>query len=204
MKQKLVVICACLLVLALAGSANAFVWINNITDMYNAGAQDVAIPGSDFDIFNSLADPFGGTIDFSIPFQRLTTGSTWTDWHDGLTIPILFSQSESYARFDFIPNTSGFGFHIESNDHGGPFDLTVGFHDGNLLRQTFTETNGTSGAFIGFLDGDVDYLEISIDPNASGFGVGEMVMTEPIPEPTTMALLGFGILGAGIFRRFRK
>jgi hypothetical protein len=205
MKRGFAILTALMLVIGVAGSANALVLASDISEIYAAGGQDVVIPGADPDYttYTSLSDPFGGTISFDNPVGKRTATVSWATWSHGYTGPVLASEGLSSIRMDFGRSIYGFGFYAEPNQFS-VFDVTMGLSIG--VTQTKSVDGYAGAAFFGFLDGGVDWVEISTT-DGSGFAFGEMVMAESyraVPEPTTMILFGLGTVGLGVVRRFRK
>jgi hypothetical protein len=205
MKKGFAILTALMLVIGVAGSAKALILASDISEIYAAGGQDVVIPGDpDYTTYSSLSDPFAGTISFDNDVQKLTVGSSWATWSHGYTGPVLFSQYLPSIRMDFGRSIYGFGFYAEPTTFGF-FDVTMGLEGG--VTQT-KSVDGEAGAeFFGFLDGGVEWVEISAEAGSAGFAFGEMVMVESaraVPEPTTMILFGLGTVGLGVVRKFRK
>ncbi len=206
MKKFLVFLCAVVMVLVLVGSAMATVMTSDLQDIWDAGGITIDLPGHDFDTFTSIADPFGGKIDFDHYMSHYTVGSTWSTWSDTYGDPtgleILYSSSNT-LRMDFTPgDVYAFGFELEPN----PFDtisFTLGLDDGSVLTQ---DVYGSAGALaFGFTGGSVDWLSIS---GGSDFAIGRLTIatsaatSAPVPEPATILLLGSGLIGmAGYGRR---
>ena len=194
--------------IAVTGTANALSWTTNVAHIYAAGGLDVAVPGLDGSLINSLADPFGGTIGFSTPVEIRTGNVTWNPWRSGSNAPVLWSgmgQNSVTLTFDHSP--IAFGMYAMPNLLSSPFDVTLGLEDGSELTQTIDGLDGPS--FFGFRNGvGVDWMTISVDEPTYGLGFGEMVMAAEsaptVPEPATLLLFGLGLVGAGAVRKFRR
>jgi hypothetical protein len=203
MKKLVTLFAALILIFGLAGTANALVLASDISEIYAAGGQDVVIPGDpDGTVYPLLSDPFGGTITFDNPVEKRTVGVSWATWSHGYTGPVLFSQYLPSIRMDFGHSIYGFGFYAEPNTMS-VYNVTMGLSEGVTWTKAVDGMGGA--AFFGFLDGSVDWVEIST-PDPNGFAFGEMVMADQyaVPEPTTLLLFGMGTLGLGVIRKFRK
>jgi hypothetical protein len=201
MKRVITLFAAVALLVGLCGTANALVLASDISEIYAAGGQDVVIPGDpDYTAYSSLTDPFGGTISFDSPVSKRTVPVTWLTWSHGYTGPVLRVPGSS-IRMDFGRSIYGFGFYAEPLNFS-VFDVTMGLSSG--VTQTKSVDGYAGAAFFGFLDGGVDWVEISTADEA--FSFGEMVMVDQytVPEPTTLLLFGMGTLGLGVIRKFRR
>jgi hypothetical protein len=185
--------------LAMAGSASAITWAGSMADIYAAGGLDVVLPGAEYDIYSSIADPFGGTIDFTGDVEHYVVGSSWATWSHGYQGPILYTMGATSVMLTFDAPVSAFGFYAEPNPFDY-FDITLGLSDGSTSTKSVYGYEGAE--FFGFTDGAIDWLEISCGVD---FAFGEMVMAKDvIPEPATLTLLGLGLAGLGFLRRKRS
>jgi hypothetical protein len=201
MKKLAVVLAAVMLAVAFASNASAFTWAIAPADIYLAGGLDVNTDGTDLESISSLADPFGGTINFTPNVERRHVPGSWTTWSHGYTGSILWSgYSQNSIRLDFDGTVTAFGGYAQPNSFD-VYDITLGLSDGSNLTKSLSGNGGAD--FFGFYDGAVDWIEFT-SPDPNGFAIGELAMAKcVVPEPGTLMLLGTGLFSLGFFRRKR-
>jgi hypothetical protein len=197
---------ALLAVFAISSTSNAMVWTTNVADIYAAGGVDVVIPGAEYSLISSLADPFGGMINLSSPAEVRLGNISWNPWRSGSNEKVLWTGlGVPSITLDFDNAPVAWGMWAMPNLLSGPFNVTLGLANGSSLTQLIDGIEGPN--FFGFTEGaDVDWMTISVDETTFGLGFGEMVMSNQpvIPEPTTMILFGLGLAGVAVRNRFKK
>jgi len=120
--------------------------------------------------------------------------------------------SSSAFTVSFTNPVAAFGFYgIDIGDFNG--QITVNFVKGGTTNYTILNTVGGAGGsvlFWGLIDTDNPFTSLTFGNTAAGtdfFGfddmtIGSVEQVKPTPEPTTMLLLGLGVLGlAGLRKR---
>lgn len=145
------------------------------------------------------ANPTGRTMSFDTDLQGRQVPGSWATWSGGNAPRVLFTLGETSVTGTFDGAVRAFGVEMEPN----PFAaiLMVLFADGTQIEQL---VNGDAGAkFFGFKsDTAITALTMS---SAADFAFGRMVVdASPVPEPSTLLLLGGGILGLVYYGKRRR
>ncbi|MEJ5252121.1 MAG: PEP-CTERM sorting domain-containing protein [Chthonomonadetes bacterium] len=162
----------------------------------------------------SFVDPGSGG---ALPMKKYTAPNvTWATWSaapdsqrgPGDTLPVLFSNGATAVRFNLSMPVSTFGFEAEPNPFA-VYTLTALFYDAsdNLLGSITQNVDGNAGArlFAASSSTPISYVVFSgqVDWAAGAFRYALPQGGPVIPEPTTMALFGAGLLGFLPLRRRR-
>lgn len=214
---------------ALAGHASADLFINEVLgstsgsdlefiEIYNSGAAPVDLTGFSIALYDSdSGTSFGGT-DGGSPYALsgivpaggflafgnvLAAGTFGAGAFLGGALPANAIENSSYTiiledasgtNFDAIFVTDGGAGDI-ANEAGAPVAAEVAGPDGTFLPAGIFRTTDGGGTF-GFLEFGASSLGFSSDP-----GTGTPGISNVIPEPASMALLGLGGLMAARRRR---
>jgi len=104
-------------------------------------------------------------------------------------------KKKESSKFTFSANNLAANVNLVVADDTGPFgvdgDDVLGNQQGMMISGFFVKLNVMNGE-LGFAGGEFDWEAGDIEKKA------------PIPEPSTMLLLGSGLAGLGWYRRRRK
>ena len=197
MKLKLTVVAICGLLFLAAAPANA-VWYT--MDFTNA-TLDLGM-SSQIDITNQYAyhgftcNDVYRYIDVRDPWKEINIGGA--DYGFGISNGFIqdngVSGAVGYVFFNQVTDSLKFDWWTIT-----PNRLTLDTYasDGTLLGNYSNTGSGTQTMY-----GPISYFKFHDD---GGFvQVANMSYDSTIPEPGTMALLGIGLLGAGLYRRRKK
>ena len=189
---------------------------------------DLALLGNDFDLVaqNSMLALTGApswSVSFSNANQLLTRvdqGATWGGnftegeallWSGGFD-QSLNVLAGGLLTLDFSSNVSGVGAQIQRNEFGA-FQATIaGYGASGLLLGSFSVNGLSTGlqdgsaVFLGLYDPDALISRVTFDISGGDFAINNPLVNttapEPIPEPSTVTLLGLGL--AAVARRLRR
>ncbi|MER3473606.1 MAG: hypothetical protein C4335_06135 [Armatimonadota bacterium] len=215
--RKLLSLCAVMLVVW-ALPASAFTPISSPDAAYLAATTYIdpsAIP--DLTNVSSITDGVL-TVSFSTAMNKRTApGGDWATWSvapdsqrgPGDTLPVFYSEEALTVTFTLSQPVSIFGFEAEP-DPFGVHAMTAQFYDaaGNLLGTISRNVDGNAGARLFAAQSSTPIISSVVFSSNVDWAAGAFRYALPtggpvIPEPTTMALFGAGLLGFLPLRRRR-
>ena len=207
--KKTAIIATMIIILGCTNASAAIFTFDDLTpgdygDSLNYGGMTInTYPGSHLQVTDQTADGFGNA--HSLPNKL----SVWGDH------PWAPKEKTSFSIYFDSPVTD-FSFWLTGTFH----DTTVKAYDLNSIPlETYIQTYPITGPLAPdgtpwdyYYDRQLRFISLSasnihnitIQPSAyDGFSIDDLSY-EVVPEPTTMALMGIGLLSAGVIRRRKK
>ena len=143
-------------------------------------------------------DPIAHTLHVQATFSGLTGTTTASHIHSATVVPGVGTAGVATS----VPNFTGFPLGVTSGTYDHLFDLTLA----SAWNPTYVTAHGgtlsgTEADFAGSLANDTAYFNI----HTTAFPGGEIRgFLQPVPEPTTLLLLGSGLAGLALYARRKR
>ena len=158
----------------------------------------------------STTDLGGGTWHYDLSFLNTDTSNIWhfMVWTSASTFNVIGNLS-NYDNGHAVPGGVASQYNATNIDPGiswmahmweNPFGGSNGIQIGNIGTFSFDTSYYTSSLLYGYETGASGWAQSNETGNLAAVGVAT---TAHVPEPSTLLLLGSGLLGFGFFARKR-
>ena len=200
---SLAVVAAAALLMASTAQAN-IIWFSPLNPTAAApatlGQYEMTAFGDDarptFSLVSDVASPLGGVVGFSPALDHREVPSGWATWSHGYTGDVYYTGGALSATLDLPDGTGAFYFFAEPNPQT-PFTITAVV--GSSVFSQVVDGLGGAKIFALYTDDYAQIDSITISSTAD-FAVGEFGIA-PVPEPSTLLLMGAGLLATRLRRR---
>ena len=146
-----------------------------------------------------------GAFNFSTPLTELSVPASWPTWNcppatESCTPNVLWTDGVTTIRLTLTANANTAGIEVEPHIMQAEF-VSVIFRSSTGSSFLITRSaNGSSGALLFAAQDDTPgahIVAVDIVDNASDdFAIAQLRQGNSVPEPSTMILLGSGLLSA--------